>query len=84
MHFEDSGAYTGEISPKMLSELSCGYVLIGHSERRQYFHESNELINKKIKAAIANGIRPVLCVGEDLRTKNLGLTKEAIKIQLLE
>lgn len=84
MHFEDSWAYTGEVSPKMLEELGCTYVLIWHSERRAYFHETNDTINKKIKAAIANGIRPVLCVGEDLKTKNLWLTKEAIKIQLIE
>ena len=84
MHFEDAGAYTGEVSPRMLSELGCTYVLIGHSERRWYFGETNEIVNKKIKAAIANHIRPILCVGESLKTKELGLTKEYIKIQLFE
>lgn len=84
MHFEDAGAYTGEVSPRMLSQLGCTYVLIGHSERRWYFGETNEIINKKMKAAIANHIRPILCVGESLKTKELGLTKEYIKIQLFE
>ncbi|MDD3646267.1 MAG: triose-phosphate isomerase [Candidatus Gracilibacteria bacterium] len=84
MYFEESGAYTGEISPSMLNELNCTYVIIGHSERRQYFNETNEFINKKVKAAISHRIRPILCIGESLEQKNKGLTKEVLKIQLIE
>src|SRR4030042_6022154 len=62
MYFEDKGAYTGEISPLMLAEL-CDYVIIGHSERRQYFGETNEIIDRKIKAAIKAGLRPIFCAG---------------------
>ncbi|USN58593.1 MAG: triose-phosphate isomerase [Candidatus Peribacteria bacterium] len=84
MYFEESGAYTGEISPTMLRDLNCQYVILGHSERRQFFHESDELINKKVSAALTHGIRPILCIGENLEQKNKGLTKEVLKIQLVE
>ena len=84
MFFEEAGAYTGETSPALLEELGCRYALIGHSERRKYFHETNEDTNKKVRAAIENGIRPILCVGEDLRTNELGIAKERIKIQIIE
>jgi len=65
--WEDKGAYTGEISPLMLKNLGCEYVIIGHSERRKYFQETDDVINKKIKAALKVRLRPVLCVGEEIR-----------------
>ncbi len=66
MYWEKSGAYTGEISPLMLLDLGCRYVIIGHSERRSYFKETDEMINKKIKTAINLGLIPIFCVGETL------------------
>ncbi|MFY9458051.1 MAG: triose-phosphate isomerase [Candidatus Spechtbacterales bacterium] len=66
-HFEQKGAYTGAVSPAMLKDVGCEYVIIGHSERKQYFGETNEIINKKIKAAIKAGLKVVLCIGEDTR-----------------
>lgn len=84
MYFEESWAYTWEVSPSMLKELNCSYVILWHSERRQYFHETNELINKKVKAAISYWIRPILCIWESLEQKNKWLTKEVLKIQLIE
>ena len=77
MHFEESGAYTGEISGKMLSAIGVQYVIIGHSERRQYFSETDEIINKKVKAALQNNLKPIICVGETLSQKEDG---NAIKI----
>ena len=69
LHHAASGAYTGEISPLMLKEAGCAFVLIGHSERRQYFGETDESVNLKLKAALANGLRPVVCVGETLEQR---------------
>jgi triosephosphate isomerase len=66
IHQKDEGAYTGEISAPMIKSMNCGYVILGHSERRQYFGETNHLINAKIKNALKNGIKPILCVGETL------------------
>jgi len=66
IHQKDDGAYTGEISAPMIKSMNCGYVILGHSERRQYFGETNHLINAKIKNALKNGIKPILCVGETL------------------
>ena len=66
MYFQKSGAYTGEIAADMLKEFGCTYVILGHSERREYFKECNCLINKKVKAVLANGMNPILCVGEKL------------------
>lgn len=63
MHWEDDGAYTGEISPKMVKDVGCEYVLIGHSERRQYFAETDETVNKKVLAALSHKLRPIICVG---------------------
>ena len=63
VHFEEKGAYTGEVSAKMLKAIGVEYVIIGHSERRQYFAETDETVNKKIKAAQANGLKPIVCVG---------------------
>ena len=70
--WENQGAYTGEISPAMLKDLGIGYVLIGHSERRQYLKETDEMINKKIKAALSAGLKVILCVGEDLKIRKKG------------
>jgi len=81
MYFEQKGAYTGEISPQMLSRL-CDYVILGHSERRQYFNETNDVINKKIKAALASGIKPILCIGETLKQYEKGITEQVVSEQL--
>ena len=64
MHYEDKGAFTGEIAPGMLTDVGCTYVLLGHSERIKYFHETDEYINLKVKKALAVGLKPILCVGE--------------------
>lgn len=72
MHWESDGAYTGEISSGMLRALYCHYVILGHSERRAYFHESNEIVNHKVKAAIAANLVPIVCVGETLEEREAG------------
>lgn len=74
LHWQEEGAYTGEVSPKMLKDSGCSFVIIGHSERRQYFGETNENINKKIFAALKHGITPIVCVGETLQEREAGLT----------
>ena len=81
MHFEEKGAYTGEISAQMLKSINVEYVIIGHSERRQYFNETDETVNKKIKAAFANGLKPIVCVGETLEQREAGKTVEIITKQ---
>ncbi len=81
MHFEESGAYTGEVSAKMLKSINVEYVIIGHSERRQYFNETDETVNKKIKAAFANELKPIVCVGETLEEREAGKTAEIITKQ---
>ena len=81
VYFEGKGAYTGEISPPMLAEL-CEFVIIGHSERRQYFDETGEMINKKVVAALKAGLRPILCVGERLEENEAGRTEEVVAEQL--
>jgi triosephosphate isomerase len=81
LYFEEKGAYTGEISPLMLAEL-CEFVILGHSERRQYFNETNEVVNKKIKAALKVGLKPILCVGERLEENEAGRTEEVVGEQL--
>ncbi len=78
MSEHDEGAYTGEISWKMLKSAGCEYVILGHSERRQYFGESNELINAKAKKALANGLRPIICVGERLEERENGVTEQIV------
>jgi triosephosphate isomerase len=78
MHFEESGAYTGEISPGMLAALGVEYVILGHSERRQYFGETDEGVNKKVKAALKAGIKPIVCVGETLDERESGITAEVV------
>lgn len=81
MHFEPKGAYTGEVSANMLKSIGVQYVIIGHSERRQYFAESDENVNKKIKAAFANGLNPIVCVGESLEQREKCLTIDVITTQ---
>jgi triosephosphate isomerase len=78
MHFEESGAYTGEISPEMLLAMGVEYVILGHSERRQYFSETDEGVNKKAKAALKAGIKPIVCVGETLEERESGITAEVV------
>ncbi len=73
LFYEPKGAYTGEISPLMIAEL-CEYVIIGHSERRQYFHEAGEIVNKKVAAALKVSLKPILCVGERLEENEAGRT----------
>jgi triosephosphate isomerase len=82
LFWEDEGAYTGEISGKMLKDVGCHYVIIGHSERRQYFGETDEQVNKKVKAAFKHGLVPILCVGESLAQREAGETEELVKSQV--
>ncbi len=84
MYWEDQGAYTGEISPPMLVEAGCQYVVIGHSERRQYFGETNETVNRKIKAALGHGLLPIMCLGESLDERENSLTMDKVERQLNE
>ncbi len=79
MHWEEKGAFTGEISPIMLTDLGVDYVILGHSERRAYFGETNEIINKKIKSALAHGLKPILCVGEKLEDRENGNTENVVE-----
>lgn len=84
MHFEKSGAYTGEVSADMLKEVGVTHVVIGHSERRQYFAESDETVNLKVKAALAAGLVPIKCCGESLEERESGKTKDVCKVQVVE
>lgn len=81
MHYEENGAYTGEISGKMLKSINVDYVIIGHSERRQYFNETDETVNQKIKSAFRDGLKPIVCVGETLEQRETGKTEEIITKQ---
>ena len=81
MHWEEKGAFTGEVSGKMLKAIGVKYVIIGHSERRQYFAETDESVNKKIKAAFENNLNPIVCVGETLEQREEGKTEEIITNQ---
>lgn len=81
-HYESHGAYTGEVSPEMLKELGVKYVVIGHSERRQYYNETDFTVNKKVHAALEAGLYPIVCVGESLEQRELGITMELIALQV--
>lgn len=81
IYWKEEGAYTGEVSPAMLKDVGCDYVVIGHSERRQYFGETDETVNLKVKAALAAGIKPIICVGESLEEREAGKTHSLIKDQ---
>ena len=82
MHFEESGAFTGEIAPAMLTEIGVDYVIIGHSERRQYFAETDETVNKKLHKAFEHGIVPIMCVGEVLEQRDAGQAYDVVKTQV--
>ena len=82
MHWKESGAYTGEISPDMLKCINVEYVIIGHSERRQYFNETDETVNLKVKSALEHGLKPIVCVGESLEQKEAGNTEKIITSQV--
>jgi triosephosphate isomerase (TIM) len=82
LFWEDKGAFTGEISAEMLLDLGCKYVIIGHSERRQYFGETDEMVNKKVKQAFKKGLLPILCVGETLTEREAGKLTEVISRQV--
>lgn len=82
MSWEKKGAYTGEVSPLMLLDLGCQYVILGHSERRQYFAETDAMINKKVLSALENGLRPIVCVGETLEEKEANQTQAVISQQV--
>ncbi|MCI9197071.1 MAG: triose-phosphate isomerase [Lachnospiraceae bacterium] len=82
MYFEDKGAYTGEISPAMLTDAGIKYVVLGHSERREYFAETNETVNKKMLKAFEHGITPIMCCGESLEQREQGVTMDFIRQQV--
>ena len=84
MHFEEEGAYTGEISPVVIQSLGCKYVLLGHSERREYNNETNETVNLKLQAAFRHNLKPIMCVGESLATRDANQTKVFIATQVTE
>lgn len=82
VHFEDNGAYTGEVSTAMLKEVGCDFVIIGHSERRQYFSETDKIVNAKVIKALADDIKPVICVGESLDQRKKDVHKKMVKKQV--
>ena len=84
MYWETSGAYTGEVSGEMLLEAGAEYVIIGHSERRQYFGETNETVNKKLKKALSIGLKPIVCIGETLADRESGNTEAVVEKQVRE
>ena len=84
MYWEEKGAFTGEIAPGMLKDAGCQYVVIGHSERRQYFGETDETVNKKIKAALTHGLIPIMCIGESLEEREQGETIKKVETQITE
>ena len=82
LYFEESGAYTGEIAPNMLTDAGVKYVIIGHSERREYFAETDETVNKKVLKAIEHGITPIICCGETLEQREQGITIDWVRMQI--
>ncbi|MCF7898154.1 MAG: triose-phosphate isomerase [Candidatus Omnitrophica bacterium] len=84
MHWENSGAFTGEVSPQMVKESGCKFIIVGHSERRKYFSETNQEVNKKIKAAISANLLPIVCIGETLEQREQKKEREVIEKQLKE
>ena len=82
MHWEENGAYTGEVSAKMLKSIGVEYIILGHSERRQYFNETDETVNKKLKKAFEVGLNPILCVGETLEEREAGKANEIVTNQI--
>jgi len=82
MHWEDQGAFTGEISPKMLDEIGVNIIELGHSERRQYYNENDEDINKKVHSGLKYGMKPLVCIGENIEQKSNGISKEMLAAQL--
>src|SRR4030042_6946609 len=82
--YEEKGAYTGEISPLMLIDIGCKYVIVGHSERRQYFNETDDIVNKKIKAAKKAGLGVIFCMGESLKEREAGKTFEILQREIEE
>ncbi len=83
MFWEESGAYTGEISPLMIKDVGCEYVIIGHSERREYFGETEETVNKKLKSALSYSLKPILCIGEKLAERESGATERVLETQIV-
>jgi triosephosphate isomerase len=83
-HWEDQGAFTGEVAPPMLAKLHVSYVIVGHSERRELFGETDEMVNKKVKAVLKHGMTPILCVGETLEERESGATDEKVSRQIAE
>lgn len=81
MYFEENGAYTGEIAPDMIKEVGCEYVILGHSERRAYFGETDEIINKKVLKAFEHDLMPIICVGETLEQREQGITEDLVRLQ---
>ncbi len=84
LYFAEKGAYTGEIAPYMLKSVGCEFVIIGHSERREYFNETNDVVNKKIKIALENELKPIVCVGEKLEERESGITEKVVEAQIRE
>ena len=83
MNAKESGAYTGEVSPLMLKDLGVEYVILGHSERREYYGETNEIINEKVKSALAHDLKPILCIGEKLEEREANTTEDVVKSQII-
>ncbi|MBR5316173.1 MAG: triose-phosphate isomerase [Firmicutes bacterium] len=81
MYFEENGAFTGEIAPDMIKEAGCDYVILGHSERRAYFGETDEIINKKVLKAFEHDLMPIICVGETLEQREQGITEDLVRLQ---
>lgn len=82
MYYEDKGAYTGEVAPGMLKDAGCEYAIIGHSERRKYFHETDESVNAKVKKALSAGLKPIMCVGETEEEREKGVTEFVVGLQV--